>query len=345
MIFRTSHALGLDISDASLVALELSGAATKPKLQAVNRKKIPPGVVRDGEILKKDELVSALSDLFKKPRKGSFTTHDVVFSLPESKALSYIFHMPKNLSGERLSEGVLQEAEKTIPFSFKEVYADSLVVGQGEQSQDVLYVAAEKRIVDVFRETLAAAGLKPIACETESIALSRSLISEYHKDGATMIVDIGSRTTIVSVFDNGSLRWSENVPVAGAALTKAVGKTLSLTHTQAEDMKLRFGVGRTEEGKRIREAIEPLLGGIAERIQEAWRHYEGHSDRPVKDIVLAGGSSLLPGLEGWFRKRLKRTVRMGAAGTPVLFAAALGLAKRGLEPEKQNTYINLLPKS
>jgi len=345
MIFRTSHAFGLDISDASLVALELAGAAKKPKLQAVNRKKIPPGMVRDGEILKKDELASVLSDLFKKPQKGSFTTHDVVFSLPESKALSYIFHMPKNLSGERLSEGVRQEAEKTIPFSFKEIYVDSLVVGQGEKSQDVLYVAAEKRIVDAFRETLAEAGLKPVACEMESIALSRSLILKYHKDGATMIVDIGSRTTIVSVFDNGSLRWSESVPVAGAVFTKTIGKTLSLTHKQAEEMKLRFGVGRAEEGKKIREAIAPLLESIAERIQEAWRHYEGHFDRPVKDIVFAGGSSLLPGLEGWFRKRLQRTVRTGAAETPVLFAVALGLAKRGLESEKQNTYINLLPKS
>ena len=348
-LFGRSSTIGLDISDASIEAVQFLGTPRKHTLQAVSRKKLAADIVRDGEVLKREELIAALEELLEHPRQGVFSTREVIFALPESRTFAHIFTVPKGLSSRLISKTLAEKAAKTIPFSPDSLSFDFVRAGEKEKVQEILYVAAERRIIEGFKEALVGASLKPIACDMESLALSRSCISRYNEKGATTIVDSGSRTTIVSIFDQGVLRFSENIPVAGSSFTEVIRAKHSVDTQEAEEIKQRYGIGESKEGRDNFSSIEPLLVQIGERIQEAHRYYKEQSGRPVIDVVLAGGSSLLTGLDTWLEAYLKLPVRKGAVEAPIVFATAIGLAKRGLESRQNKKHaimrlIDLLPK-
>ena len=54
LIYKTTF--GLDVSDASIEALELKKSFGKIKILSYGRVKLNPGIVENGEILKKDEV-------------------------------------------------------------------------------------------------------------------------------------------------------------------------------------------------------------------------------------------------------------------------------------------------
>ena len=64
-------AFGLDISDLSLKAVQLSEDKDKKKIVSFSRIQIPPGIIVDGEIINKEKVVVAIKKLLASavPRK------------------------------------------------------------------------------------------------------------------------------------------------------------------------------------------------------------------------------------------------------------------------------------
>ena len=167
----TSKPFGLDISDYSIEIVSLQGSKSNPKLSALGREILTPGIIEEGRILNKASLELALKNLLSNPQFGKIMSRKLIFSLPESKSFIHIFELPKDLNRTEILEFIKSQAIQTFPFPLNELYFDFQLKGN-----EILLVAAQKEIVDNYLEIFKNCKLHPIALENESISWSRALI-------------------------------------------------------------------------------------------------------------------------------------------------------------------------
>ncbi len=250
---------------------------------------------------------------------------------------------------------------KTIPWRLEEVYADKI---------NNLQIAAPKEIVGQYIEVIKLAGLELVAVDIESISLSRALISKKPemKDGASIIIiDIGARTTNLSIFsDGGVLQNSITVPIAGDNFTRAIGDKLKIKTEEAEMLKRKFGFDASDSDNKILSILQSSFQPIVKELKEAINYYENNRGEKIEEIILAGGSAFLPKIDEYLAVNLERKVTIGnpleqisARGgsafggkgghltdgkyLPILFANVIGLALRGKGGDISKG-INLLPR-
>jgi len=360
-IFK-KFAFGLDISDFSIEILELEKKFGQLYLGAYGRVKLEKGIIEDGKIINPKKLKEKIKWLLKNTLPGRLKTNRVILSLPESKIFFHIFKLPVNLTGQELFRAVENEAFKITPLDSSQLHFDFRVISKTADIQEVLYVGTQREMVNEYLEVLKGVDLRPLVLDIESASLARAFQTEMIKEGGVLMADIGARTTVLTIFDQGSIRLSALVSMAGNHFTKAISEELNISLEKAEGLKKSYGLDpKKMEGKIIpilQDALEEVLNEIKKTID----FYEGKSGRKIKKILLCGGSSFMPGLSSYFtsnfniktsvpdpwqridveelfkRKELRSIVTTELH--PIFFANVIGLAKRGLERNSEMTGIN-----
>ncbi|PIP30121.1 hypothetical protein COU12_01725 [Candidatus Jorgensenbacteria bacterium CG10_big_fil_rev_8_21_14_0_10_54_38] len=367
---RLDGAFGIDISDGSIEILELKPFGNF-RVATYGRAILEEGITRNGEIIKAEILKRKIAETLSQASPRKISTNRVIASLPESKIFLHHFELPfvdkrgwlksifysrKKELRRRLSHLVEEEVRKLIPYDMGSIYYDWQLLpaplGVKEPRERVIFVGAPKDIVDKYVTVMSELGLTLVALDIESMSLARTLLEK--EDFSQMIVDIGSRTSNVSIFDqSGFLRSSVSVPVAGQEFTDAIAEKLKVPEEEAEKIKKTVGL-RLDGPANILPILEPKLAEIVQGIKGAIEHHEGSYFQPVKRIILAGGSALLPKLDEYLAKQLEVEVSVANpskivrwkkvlgknAPEAILFATVAGLAMRGSSSKSYD--INLL---
>jgi hypothetical protein len=198
------------------------------------------------------------------------------------------------------------------------------------------------------------ARLKVELFDSEAAALARAVARDLHP---ALIVDIGARTSLISVVDGG-LRMSTNPMIGGDGLTEALEDRLKIPLDQAEELKRKFGFSPVDDDGRVMLILQKPMTEIVDEIRHTISYYEQKSGRTVQTIVLAGGTSLLPNFIDYLRLnfpkvKLKRgepfaNVEFGdfagaaeVKAQDILYATAFGLAARlvGLADEPATPFM------
>lgn len=350
--FHKPLAVGIDISDHSI---EVLGLDKDREIFAYSRVLLEEGIVHDGTILKKEELVAQLKKLFANAKPNPLNDQKnlkAIMSLPESKVFIHYFNVPKHVRGNALKQKVFEESSKIIPIDPKQVVWDYTTSSEKEM-QRVVYIGTSKETVDAYVAVMNAVGIELLAVDIESLSLSRSLL----RAGSSMIVDMGARTTNISIFNrDGILAISVTIPLGGAHFTAAVARQLKVGADEAESIKRAFGFDEGKTGNKVFPILQAKFQKIVGEINETIRYFEEKSGESIKEIVLAGGSSLLPEVDAYLSEKLGKKVRIanprekvknsqvfGRKNPPILFANVIGLALRA--GGKGVEGINLLKRS
>jgi len=354
--FRKS-ALGLDISDYSIEIISLGGSLEKPKLFALSRAVLEPGIVEDGKIIQKEKLVDRLRALIEKPKFGKIKTKQFIFALPESKTFIHFFEFPEALEREKIEKEIEFEAIRNFPFPLKDLCFNFKI-----NNKEVFLVAAQKDIVEDYLGIFKNLKLQPIALETESISLDRSLIG---KDEETVLIaDIGARTTNFSIFAKKQLRLSISIDIAGNKFTQSLAEKLNISFQEAENLKKEVGLNpELKEGK-VFLILQKEIQGIISEIKKIEDYFQKKEQKIIEKIILAGGSAVLPRLADYLTENLEKPVFIGDPWkkinidilrkkeyfekaleiNPILYSTVIGSALRGLVKNPAEAGINLLPK-
>jgi len=237
--------IGLDISDNSIEAVQLGKSGGKIKIVAYARTKLSSGIIDNGKIKHVEQLITEIKRLIASAAGQKFNTKNVVLSLPESRLYVHIFSVAKGLKGDKLDQEIEKEAANLIPTPLDDLYWDQRIVSHDKNQQKVLFVAAPVDLVDQLVEAVSQAGLKPVAIDYESASLAASLIPETPEKegkGAVMLLDIGARTTGLSIYDNGAIQSTFNIKIAGNKITQELVKQAGLTEPQASKIKSTSGL-------------------------------------------------------------------------------------------------------
>jgi cell division protein FtsA len=193
-----------------------------------------------------------------------------------------------------------------------------------------------------------------------------SLVEDERELGAACI-DMGGGSTGLSIFMKKHMIFSDSVRLGGDHVTSDIAQCLHVPFAVAERIKTKHGgvhatgmddremieiggdsgdwekdrrqVSRTELIGIIRPRVEEILEQAAERLEAA-----GFSHLPSQQIVLTGGASQIPGLDGLASRILGQRVRMGRplrvqglpqAATGPSFASTVGLCLFAAHPQDE----------
>ncbi|MFS4437334.1 cell division protein FtsA [Paracoccaceae bacterium GXU_MW_L88] len=211
-------------------------------------------------------------------------------------------------------------------------------------------------------------------CDLELAGLTHSayasgmsaLIEDEQELGAACI-DLGAGSTGLSIFLRGQMIYGDALRMGGSQITGDIAQGLMVSRQVAEEVKIRHGgvlatglddrdyidlpseQGDWEHGTRQITRTE-LIGVIRPRVEEILEHVRASLDAagfdylPGQRVVLTGGGSLLPGIDGLASDILGRRVRLGhpvrVQGLPrrasdAHFSALVGLALHAVHPQDE----------
>lgn len=348
-LYLKMPAVGIDTSESSIRFLELTADKSGKKLGKYGVHPIPKGLIVDGEI--KD--IGKFSEELSKVRK-KYDLDFVHVSLPEEQA--YLFQTIIPAASEDTGEmrSILEfKLEENVPLKPHEAVFDYEIIGTDTGEELNINMAVYPRaVVESYIEALKGAGLTPLSLEIEAQSIARSVIPSG--DSSTyMFVDFGRMRTGIAIVENGLLRFTSTLSVAGESLTAAIRKHFSVTEEEADKIKNEKGFARHKDNTELFESLMSTVSALKDEVNKHyiyWNTRTGrHSseERKIKKILLCGGSSNLAGLPEYLSLSIKTPVELANVWENVLsfedtipsiekrysfaYATAIGLALRNVD--------------
>ena len=342
---------GLDLSDLSIKAVWLDRTGNQDFIMSFGSVPLPMGSVADGEIMDPEAVKNAIVKLLQESGPKKIKTRKVICSLPETKAFLRIISLPVMEKSE-VKEAIKWEIEANIPLMLDQVYYDwqilDLNLDQKKEKMNVLVVAVARSSADQFQAVLESAGLEVLGLETESIAQARSLLPEKDDKSTTLIVDIGDRRTSFFIAVGSMPCFTSSVPLSSQMITDAIAKSFNIPFAEAEDIKIKQGLGSLAMKSQVLKAVSPVLENILTEIEKSMDFYLSNLrySEKIDSIVLCGGGANMQGLLPYFSRCLGRPIEFGnpwvnvrlGQRLPIIerkravqYSTAIGLALRGLD--------------
>jgi len=306
--------IGLDIGSTSIRLVHLVREGNAFALDAI------ASIPQTTKGLASESLIDlqALSDSIKKLfDSANVRNKDVVLSIPESMVYTKIIQMPQ-LSDQELAAALKFEMEQYIPLPIDQVKTDWEVLSKndatGRRTMDVMIVAAPIGLLQKYEKVMEMSGLTPDVIETEIVSAHRSLLPLVNSPDANMIVHIGATTTSLAVVKAGKIKMIFSIGLGGFAMTRSISVDLGIDMDQAENYKKAYGLSESAFEGKIGRALSPVLTSIAGDIKKAILLYREKNDNEnINQLVLSGGSALLPGMDVYLTNALSAQVVLGRA--------------------------------
>lgn len=307
--FTDKPLFGLDIGRGSLKVMQLSVAGKRPKIIGYGTADFDKRAIDNGVIIRPEIIAAALHDLFKKDLIGEITTRRVAMSLPGYRTFTRSIQLPK-LGQDELRAAVELEVEQYIPVPLEELYLDYTVTSQTADNNEIFVVAVPKKIVDSYLAMAHSLGLEPILIEPTMTACARFFTHDKHSGITSIIIDFGSLSATISIFDKTILATSA-VAAGGMVFTEAIRDKLGVSLEEAGAIKTNEGLGVSKYQKQVSEALEPSLSKVTTEVRRMFRYYEEHYEGAgkIEQIVTLGGGANMPGLSDYLTNALRVPIK------------------------------------
>ncbi len=342
MAISPKYAVGLDIGTSSVKAVQMRKVGKSFVVEKAGIAEVYPDGDRSAAVDKERELKTQA--IIRALEKGNIKAKYAVSALSgESIIVRYIQNMP-SMPEEEVKNAVRWAAEEYIPYSIDEVNIDAAIQGQSSaesgEEVDVLLVSAKKDLVDSHVSLISDAGLTPIIVDLVSFAFVNCYEINYEPspDDVIALVNIGASTTNINIYQGRTSRFSRDIAVAGDNITTALQNKLGIGFSEAEQLKISVGIPaeepRSEEttspeaslletirgnvDKLTREELEAesteataariirnSINNVINEIRRSIQFFENQpKGKPVKKLIIGGGTSRMKGLVDYFGNQI-----------------------------------------
>lgn len=279
-------------------------------------------------------------------RGANFLSSGAVFSIPVFSAFTTTIELPW-MPKEEIDRAIQFKAKQYIPVPISEVVYDWDFAGDsriqkdkkmnsgfnGSGSAQVILVAVPKEIVNKYLNIAKLARLSVYGMESETFSLIRSVLGNDRS--SSCLVDMGLRNTNIAIVENGSLMFNRNLDISGKEFTRIISQSIGVSFSRAEEMKRTEGLknyafdknfGNTGDfrgEKEVSQILSPIVDLIVSEIDRMISVYLEKNKRGIDKIILAGGSSSLPGLSRYISKKTNKTVLVGDPLSRVVYPDGL----------------------
>ncbi len=303
--------VGIDISSTAVKLLELSQtsgrAGSSYRVEAYSVEPLPSNAVVEKNIAEVDAVGEAIRAALK--RSGSKAKNAAV-AVSGSAVITKIISMPASLSEQDLESQIQLEADQYIPYPLEEVNIDFEVLGPSEKNPelvDVLLAASRSENVDDRVAALELAGLTAAVVDVEAYAMENActqLVDQLPEGGEEQtiaIVDVGATTTTLNVLHNNKIIYTREQNFGGRQLTEEIQRRYGLSMEEAGMAKRQGGL----PDNYVPEVLDPFKEAMAQQVSRSLQFFFSSSAySSVEHIILAGGSSSIPGIDDLIEEKL-----------------------------------------
>ena len=300
---QSPNIVGIDIGTGQVKAAELSLHSGHPILKAAGLIDLPEHVVEDGYVFEREALADSIRRLL---ATSGISSRDVVVAVAGRAVFVREIIFPV-MTKEELKAAVRWDMEKYVPYEPDSYYYDFAVIGPGKDEAElkVLLVAAPHELVNTLADALAAAGCKLLAIDIEPLAVFRTL----HDVKNTMVIDIGTTISQISVFQDESPAVTRLIPIGGRKFTEVIMQTTGLEYPEAERLKQQTGMLKYRDLKgelsMAHQRLQLLASELGREVERTVEYYQAQNRETVLDrIYLTGGGSKLDNLPEYLAAQL-----------------------------------------
>jgi len=309
-IWQKKDILGMDIGSGSLKVVQLKKTGLLTKLVGYGQMAVPENFIIEGIIAEPEKLAELTKKFFETTVWGKITAKRVCTSLPESKIFTRTITLP-HMNGKALEEAVNWEASQTIPMAMTDLFIDYQVIGpsaEDPKNDEIIYAAAPKAIVNSYIQFFNLLNLEIEGIETSLTAIIRAAVSKKKAGEAVMVIDIGSKTTNLAVFDR-VIRLTGSTLIGGDQVTYRIAEALGINEKEAEKVKKQ----KTTDKTKVREAIDFEVTEITKEATKMINYYAEKNKKasPVSKVILCGGSASLDTLSEIISEKLGVPAELG----------------------------------
>ncbi len=308
---RKPPLIGLDISSSVVKLLELSEqggrGSGRYRVEAYAVETLAPNVMVEGNIMDVEAVGRAIRSAVK---KSGTKSRKAAVAVSGSSVITKTISVSAELSEKELEAQIEMEADQYVPFPLEEVNLDWEVIGTNEKNpelMDVLLAACRSETVDERVAAISLAGLECEVVDVEGYALERAcsvLASQWPNGGEGLTVallDIGATTTTLNALHDGMTVYTREQNFGGRQLTEEIQRRYGLSFEEAGMAKRNGGLPDSYET----EVLDPFKEAVAQQVNRAIQFFLGATPYNHVDlIVLAGGTSSIPGLDELIQDRL-----------------------------------------
>ena len=326
--------IGIDIGTDSIkvVALEPSGDGGIKVLGAASR---ASEGIRKGVIMDYEAVARSLKEILENLEKITGLNSAAMFvgiggtglTFQKSKGLVAISRADGQISKEdvkravatsetNLSRAQNREILHQIPISYK---IDNETLTHDPIGLSGIKLEAETLFISIFSQnfkslikTLDEADLDIENIVAGPFALSQSVLTRREREFGAMIIDIGSATTSIMLFEENHPYSLEVLPIGSGHITNDIAVGFQITLEEAEKIKINYRddlVYGHYSKKKLSMIIDARLGDIFELIEKHLKKVERVGLLPT-GVVITGGGSNLPGIDEYAKDYLKLPARI-----------------------------------
>ena len=341
--------VGVDIGSSSIKAVELQKKGNTYHLLNLGVENLSPDTVVDGQIMELNNVSNVITNIF---AEHQIKTTRVAAGVSGHSVIVKNIVLPQ-MSEDELRESFSWHAEEHIPFDISDVNLDYQVTSSSSDALNVLLAACKSDKIANVKQAIQLAGKQPAVIDVDTFALQNCYEMNYQpKSGEVVaLLNIGASTMNINIMNGTRSIFARDASVGGGQYTSLLQKELGLTFEQAEAVKRGYPLPDGIEARPIQPIIETVSDILALEIRKTMDFYRAtaeDSDEAIQKILIAGGSSKLPGLPDYLAKRFEIPVELfdpfrqiqvdGRKFDPDYMkeivpdmAIAVGLALRGVE--------------
>jgi type IV pilus assembly protein PilM len=164
---------------------------------------------------------------------------------------------------------------------------EGLKINANSQKLKVLVGAAKKQLTDDLQTAIRQAGYVPeqvvpgIVGPTNAFEIA---MPDIFNSDPVALVDIGFKSSSISLLTKGELIVTRVVNIGGDKLTQGLAESMSISYAEAEGIK----VGMPAE---VQSNLEPLLTPLGRELRASVDFFEHQQDRTITQIFMSGGSA------------------------------------------------------
>jgi type IV pilus assembly protein PilM len=347
LIYKNQAQFGLDIGTHTAKVVQLRKVGHTTVAQGFGYAYFPQDTIVEGIIVDPKELAAAIKPLLQKLSYGSLTSKRAIAGLPAAKLFTRTLQLPP-MNAADLGQAVHYEVEQYVPVPITDLYIDYEIINHTTDKEakiDVLMMAAPRAIVDSYIKLFDHLGLEIGAVESNMTAVVRSLLHSGDAGGSTMVMDIGSLSSDMTIYDKFT-PLTGTVAIGGETYTNLLSDALGLQKDQANEIKIKFGIGPSGLHDKIYPVLEPQLTTVVKEVKKVVKYYQdrGGGKQKVQSMVISGGTAGLPGLREFYEQQIGLPLKVADPWRNIdikkppidsqheapMYTTAIGLALRGL---------------
>jgi type IV pilus assembly protein PilM len=304
---KTASLVGIDISTSFVKILALSRSNGRYIVENYGIEFLPAQSVVEKNIKDVYKVGETIRRLMK---QMDCHRSCAAVAVSGSSVLNRVIQLNADLNEAEMMDHIEVEADRYIPYPLEEVYYDFEILGpvpKHPEIVNVLLAATRIETLDVRVAAIAEADLKATIVDVEGLAIESAfrLIAEHlpsrGMDCNIALIDIGATNSTLYVFKNLSSIYSRDQAFGGKHLTDEIQRRYGLSLEEAIAAQ-KYG-GLPEDY--TTEVLMLFKETVVQQIGRAFQvFFSSTEEAEIHYIVLAGGVSMLPGLDTLIQEKL-----------------------------------------